>query len=95
MNADEGALAAALPAPEPEPATAVGQAEVRHTLLDLIRALPAELRAVFILRDVEGLSTAETAAALGIGEGLVKWRLHHARRRLRDQLDEGTLSAVS
>ena len=39
------------------------------------------------MRDAEGRSTAETAAALGIGEGLVKWRLHHARKRLRAQLD--------
>ncbi|WP_110516003.1 sigma-70 family RNA polymerase sigma factor [Herpetosiphon llansteffanensis] len=71
---------------EPEPAAMLVQAEVQHELLDLIRALPAEFRAVFLLRDVEGLSTAATAQALAIDEGLVKWRLHKARKRLRAQL---------
>src|SRR5687768_13997500 len=47
IDADGGALAAELLAPEPQPAAALGQTEVRHALLDLIRALPAEIRAVF------------------------------------------------
>lgn len=92
IDADDGALAATLPTPEPEPAVAVGRTELQHALVELIRALPAEIREVLVLRDVEGLSTAETARSLGIGEGLVKWRLHHARRRLRDQLAEHALS---
>ena len=44
-------------------------------------------RAVFVLRDVEGLSTAETAESLSIPEETVKTRLHRARRQLRRQLD--------
>jgi RNA polymerase sigma-70 factor (ECF subfamily) len=95
IDADVSGLAATLPSLEPEPAVAISQAEVQHALLDLIRALPAEIRAVLILRDVEGLSTAESASALGIGEGLVKWRLHQARKQLREQLAEQALSDVS
>lgn len=48
--------------------------------------LSQALRAVFLLRDVEGLSTAETAAALGLSESAVKVRLHRARLTLRERL---------
>lgn len=50
--------------------------------------LPAHYRSVFMLRDIEGLSTAETAAALGIGEEAAKVRLHRARALLRETLSE-------
>ena len=50
--------------------------------------LPPIYRAVFVLRDVEGLSTAETAGALGIGEDAAKVRLHRARAILRGALEE-------
>ncbi len=50
--------------------------------------LPAHYRSVFMLREVEGLSTADTAAALGIGEEAAKVRLHRARAILRDRLAE-------
>jgi len=39
------------------------------------------------LREVEGLSTAETAASLSINEDTVKTRLHRARRLLRERLE--------
>lgn len=50
--------------------------------------LPASYRTVFVLRDVEGLSTADAAAALGIGEDAAKVRLHRARSLLRESLAE-------
>ncbi len=50
--------------------------------------LSAPYRAVFVLRDVEQLSTAETAEALGLGEEAVKVRLHRARGMLRRALGE-------
>lgn len=50
--------------------------------------LPSHYRTVFMLRDVEGLSTADTAAALGIGEEAAKVRLHRARGLLREMLAE-------
>jgi RNA polymerase sigma-70 factor (ECF subfamily) len=48
--------------------------------------LPPTLRSVFVLRDIEGLSTAETAEALHVSESAVKSRLMRARLKLRDQL---------
>jgi len=48
--------------------------------------LPETLRIVFVLRDLQGLSTEETAAMLGLGESAVKVRLHRARLRLRELL---------
>jgi RNA polymerase sigma-70 factor (ECF subfamily) len=75
-----------LPTSDPDPALACSQKEVRHQLHTIIQSLPADLRAVFLLRDMEELSTADTATALDIGEGLVKWRLHRARALLRQRL---------
>ena len=49
--------------------------------------LPADARAVVVLRDVQGLSTKETAAVLGISESAVKVRLHRAHARLRELMD--------
>lgn len=49
--------------------------------------LPLDYRTAVTLRDVEGLSTAETAEALGIGERALKSRLHRGRMALRERLD--------
>lgn len=51
-----------------------------------IRALPETLRTVFILRDIEGLSIAETSQVLGLTETNVKTRLLRARLRIREEL---------
>ena len=80
-------LAERLPSTDLDPALVCSQKEARHRLHTLIQNLPADLRAVFLLREMEELSTADTAAALGIGEGLVKWRLHRARALLRERLN--------
>ena len=61
--------------------------ELKTVLESLIDELPDPFRVVFVLREVEGLSTAETAASLAINEETVKTRLHRAKRLLRDQLD--------
>lgn len=53
---------------------------------DAIATLSPALRSVFVLRDVEGLSTSETAEALEITESTVKVRLHRARLLLREKL---------
>ena len=53
-----------------------------------IEALPEHYRAVFVMRDVEGMSTAESAECLDITEETAKTRLHRARRLLRDTLYE-------
>ncbi len=62
--------------------------ETRAYLDQAISELPESLRAVFILRDIEELSTAETAEALGISVGAAKVRLHRARLTLRELLSE-------
>lgn len=56
-------------------------------LLDrAIRSLPHSLQIVFVLRDIEGLSTDETAEILTLKAGTVKVRLHRARLALRERL---------
>ena len=68
----------------PEQATA--DRELRGLLEEAMETLPEAFRATFVLRDVEGLSTAEAAACLDIPEETVKTRLHRARAALRRQL---------
>jgi RNA polymerase sigma-70 factor (ECF subfamily) len=60
--------------------------EARQVMDEAVTELPESLRIVFILRDIEGLSTAETGEVLGLSEGAVKTRLHRARLWLRDRL---------
>ena len=62
--------------------------EVEQRLEDGITRLPEDLRVTLILRDVEGLSTAETSATLAITEAAVKSRLHRARVLLRRHLGD-------
>ncbi len=61
-------------------------AEARRFLDGAIQGLSGALRAVFVLRDIEGLSVKETADALGITEATVKTRLLRARLKLREAL---------
>jgi RNA polymerase sigma-70 factor (ECF subfamily) len=61
-------------------------AETRGALDEAIATLPPSLRAAFLLRDVEGLSTAEAAEALSVTETNLKVRLHRARLLLRERL---------
>lgn len=60
--------------------------ELRTVLNAALDTLPASLRTVFVLRDIEGLSTAETAEALGLTATNAKVRLHRARLALRERL---------
>jgi len=63
------------------------QTELRMVLSTAIDELPADYRAVVLLRDVEGLSQQETAEALGLTVVNVKTRLHRARLFLRERLE--------
>ena len=65
--------------PDSEAARSEVVAQVREALGDL----PPALRIVLVMRDMEGLSTQEVAAALDLGESAVKMRLHRARLQLR------------
>lgn len=69
------------------PDASVLQTEMRETLRDAIAGLPEMYRAVLLLRDVEGLSGAETAAVLDVSVDVVKQRLHRARLAVRQKLD--------
>jgi RNA polymerase sigma-70 factor (ECF subfamily) len=60
--------------------------ESRGFLDQAIRDLPANLRVVFVMRDLEGMSIQETSEALGLTENNVKTRLLRARLRLRQEL---------
>jgi RNA polymerase sigma-70 factor (ECF subfamily) len=61
-------------------------AEARQVIDAAIEALPESLRTVFVLRDLEGMSTAETGELLNLTETAVKTRLSRARLRLRESL---------
>ena len=60
--------------------------EIRDVLEKAIAALPESMRTVFILREIEGYSTEETANILNISISAAKVRLHRARLRLRELL---------
>jgi RNA polymerase sigma-70 factor, ECF subfamily len=60
--------------------------ELRAVLDQAVAALPESLRVVFVLRDIEGLSTAEAAETLNLSETNVKVRLHRARLAMREKL---------
>jgi RNA polymerase sigma-70 factor (ECF subfamily) len=77
---------ASLTARERDPERAAAQSQIRKMLESAIDGLPASFRIVFVMRHVEEMSTADTAALLGIREETVKTRLHRARRMLRERL---------
>ncbi|GAB4522842.1 MAG: RNA polymerase sigma factor [Anaerolineae bacterium] len=68
------------------PEQTIASQEAMTAMESAINNLPPTLRAVFTLRDVEELSTRETADILGISEAAVKVRLHRARLALRERL---------
>jgi len=59
-----------------------------------VAALPESSRTIVVLRDVEGLSTAEVAAATGLSETAVKVRLFRARERLRASLADSSVTPL-
>lgn len=65
----------------------VAAAELRTVLDRAVRELDPRYREPLILRDVEGLSTAEAAEAMGLGEAAFKSRLHRARLAVREAVD--------
>jgi RNA polymerase sigma-70 factor (ECF subfamily) len=76
------------PADNPERDAFAG--ELRGLLEWAIDRLPNGMREVFVLRDVEGLSTSEAAECLGVSEDVVKTRLSRGRATLRRVLMERT-----
>lgn len=71
----------------PDPERQTSERELSRLLEATIDALPVPYRMVFMLREVDGLSTAETAEVLSVTQDVVKTRLHRARALLRDALE--------
>lgn len=76
----------ALPAPPPVEQL-VEQAELRQAVHAAVDQLPEDYRAVLLLRDIEGFSTAEVADILMISVANVRTRLHRARAALKRLLE--------
>lgn len=85
-NQPEGDEMASDIADHSTPETEASQQEMKHLLEAAIQRLPEIYRSIIMLRDVEGLSVADSAFCLDISEVLVKKRLSRARERLRQDL---------
>jgi RNA polymerase sigma-70 factor (ECF subfamily) len=72
----------------PNPEQLYSQAELKDILSKTIQGLPLGFRTVFVLRDMEALSTEETAEALNLSIPAVKSRLLRARLQLRERLNK-------
>jgi RNA polymerase sigma-70 factor (ECF subfamily) len=66
------------------PGARAEQHDFRTALERAVRALPIDLRAPLVLRDIEGLSTRQAAEIVGVSEAAFKRRLHRARISVRD-----------
>jgi RNA polymerase sigma-70 factor (ECF subfamily) len=86
VETDEGSMPRDLADWSPDPEALYGQSEMADILRKTIQGLPPGFRVVFVLRDVEGLSTEETAETLGLSIPAVKSRLLRARLQLRERL---------
>jgi len=71
---------------EPNPEQQASNSEIRRLLEEAVEKLPDAYRTIFMLRDVEEMSTTDTANILEISEENVKVRLHRARALLREGL---------
>ena len=71
----------------PDPERQTSERELIRLLEATIDALPVPYRMVLMLREVDGLSTAETAEVLSVSQDVVRTRLHRARALLRDELE--------
>jgi RNA polymerase sigma-70 factor (ECF subfamily) len=83
VSGGDGASIEEVTSTQPDPERQAYAEELRRVLEHAIDQLPESYRTVFMLRDVEGLSTSETGAGLGIGDEAVKTRLHRARAMIR------------
>jgi RNA polymerase sigma-70 factor (ECF subfamily) len=69
-----------------DPKDTLLEKEMLHELDKAVEQLPEKYRTIFLLRDVEELTTDKTAEVLGISEAAVKSRLHRARLFIREAL---------
>ena len=86
VETEEGAIPRDFAEWRPNPEQIFSQSELGDILRKTIAGLPPGFRTVFTLRDIENLSTEETADALGLSVPAVKSRLLRARLQLRERL---------
>jgi RNA polymerase sigma-70 factor (ECF subfamily) len=86
VETDEGSIPRDFAEWRPNPEQNYSQSELAEILRKTIAGLPPGFRTVFTLRDIENLSTEETAEALGLSVPAVKSRLLRARLQLRERL---------
>jgi RNA polymerase sigma-70 factor (ECF subfamily) len=86
VQTDEGSVPRDFADWAPNPEQNYTQTELAEILKKTIQGLPQGFRVVFVLRDVDGLSTEETAETLGLSVPAVKSRLLRARLQLRERL---------
>lgn len=86
VETEEGSMPREVADWSPNPEQIYGQSELGDILRKTIQGLPHGFRTVFVLRDIEGLSTEETAEMLGLSVPAVKSRLLRARLQLRERL---------
>lgn len=86
LDEEEDTVALRVASGDPDPEESLSQSELRRVLEESILQLPPRYRVVVMLRDIEEMSTAEAAAALGISEQNVKVRLHRAHVLARRML---------
>ena len=87
-------IMARVPSGERNPEERAADRELGALLEEVIDRLPPMYRTVFVMREIEGLGTIETAECLGLSAENVKVRLHRARSRLRDEIIARTGSAA-
>lgn len=87
-SAARGRFAPEAEAPEP---AGIDTAPLRHAILSALGELSADHRTAAILHFSEGLTLAESAAAMGVPVGTAKSRIFHARQQLKERL-EGDLT---
>jgi RNA polymerase sigma-70 factor, ECF subfamily len=77
-----------LQSPAADPERQAYAQELRRVLEEAVDTLPETYRTVFMLRDIEGLSTSEAGEGLGLGDEAVKTRLHRARAMIRQAVSQ-------
>ncbi len=87
VETEEGSMPREIADWTPDPEQQYRQAELGDILQKSIQGLSPGFRTVFVLRDIEGLSTEETAEMLGLSVPAVKSRLLRARLQLRERLN--------
>jgi len=87
FQADEDILPIEVTDWAPDPEQLYRASELRNILIKALKELRPVLRAVFVLRDIEGLSTTQTAEVLNLSHTAVKARLWRGRLQLRERLN--------